>query len=109
MKISRILIFILILAVVPSVGCKKWRVRQKQKKELRELKQKQREKDKEKQKKYEEAVRHQASIQDKKTRKAMKKQYRKAQRYNTHKREFFLKRWFKGGKKTKGNPQRRRE
>ena len=92
---------------VPAVGCKKWQVRHKQKKELRALRQKQKEKDKEKLQKYEDAVRHQASIQDKKTRKAMKKKYRKAQRYNNHQKEFFLKRWFKGGKKRQAHPQRR--
>ncbi len=101
MKITRILIFILALSVLPMSGCKKWIVRHKQRKELRELKQKQREKDREKMQKYRDAVEHQASIQDKKTKKSMKKQYRKADRYNSHKREFFLKRWFKGGHKNK--------
>ncbi len=94
------LIIILIIALVStSTGCKKWAVRHKQRRDLRELEQKQREKEKEKQQKYQEAVKRHASIQDKKTRKAMKKQYRKAQRHNTNQKEFFIKRWFKGKKR----------
>lgn len=86
-------------------GCKKWQVHHKQKKDLRAIQKKEKEKEEEKQKKYEEAVKHQASIQDKKTRKSMKKKYRKAQRYNNHQKEFFLKRWFRGGKKHQAKPK----
>ena len=107
MNISRVIIFVLLITLLPAMGCKKWQVRHKQRKELRELRKKEKEKQKEKQKKYEDAVRHQASIQDKKTRKSMKKKYRKAQRYNSHRKEFFLKRWFKGGRKHQTKPQRR--
>lgn len=111
MRTPKIIIFLLLIAVLStSVGCKKWIVRHKQKQDLREIDRKKREQDLEKQKKYQEAVKHQASIQNKKTRKSMKKQYRKAQRHNNNQKEFFLKRWFKGKKKLKsGSKGRNRE
>ena len=89
-----------------GTGCKRWQVRHKQRKELREIEKKRREKEKAKQQKYQEAVKHQADIQDRRTKRDMKRRYKKAERYNRHKKEFFLKRWFKG----KGNrkaPQKR--
>ena len=107
MKISRIIIFVLIAFIPFGNGCKKWQVIHKEKQDIRALRQKQREKDVENAKKYEEAVKRQASIQDKNTRKIMKRKYKQAQQYNSQKREFFLKRWFKGGKKTQNAPQRK--
>jgi hypothetical protein len=48
--------------------------------------------------KYQEAIKRNASHQSKSAKKSMKRNYKKADRYNNHKKEFFLKRWF-GGKK----------
>lgn len=44
---------------------------------------------------------HHKKLQDKKTYKRMKKSKRKATMYNENKREFFLKRWFKGKRKVR--------
>jgi ABC-type multidrug transport system fused ATPase/permease subunit len=94
MHISRIITFMLILALPFSFGCRKWQNNYKRNRDARELERKQREKEKETLARYEEAIKHQADIQSPKARKAMKQKYKQAYRYNHHKKEFFLKRWF---------------
>ena len=100
---SKLIILFIITILTTSTGCKKWVVRHQQRRDLREIERKKKEQEKEKLQKYQEAVKRHASIQDKKTRKAMKKQYRKAQRHNTNRKEFFIKRWFKGKKRYNQN------
>ena len=101
---NKIILFLTIIALLfTSVGCKKWNSNRKANKRARELKQKEKEKEKEKLKAYQEAVKRHAEIQDKKTRKDMKRRYKKARRYNTGQKEFFLKRWFRGKRKVKQN------
>lgn len=95
---SRIIAFVLILILPTTFSCKRWKNNHKRKKDAREIARKQKERDAEAQAKYEEAIQRQASIQSPKTRREMKKRYKQADRYNNHKKEFFLKRWF-GGKK----------
>ncbi len=95
MKSSKIIVFILLLTIPASFSCKRWRNTHKRKRDAREIAKKKREKDAEAEAKYEEAIQRQASIQSPKTRRAMKKRYKQADRYNNHKKEFFLKRWFK--------------
>ncbi len=95
---SRLITFILILSLPFSFSCKRWRNNYKRKRDAREIAKKQKEKDKEAQARYEEAIQRQAAIQTPKTRREMKRRYKQADRYNHHKKEFFLKRWF-GGKK----------
>lgn len=93
MKFKLILILFFIFLVTGS-GCKKYRIIQQDKKVQREALKRQKEKEKEQMKKYQEAVKRHASIQDKKTRKAMKKEYKKSRRLKENRKEFFLKRWF---------------
>lgn len=97
-RTSRIIAFILILCLPATFSCKRWQNNHKRKQDAREIARKQKERDAEAQAKYEEAIQRQASIQSPKTRREMKKRYKQADRYNNHKKEFFLKRWF-GGKK----------
>lgn len=49
------------------------------------------------------ALKHQRDIQSPEVRKRMKRDARKAKMYNEHKREFFLKRWFRK-KEPRGKP-----
>jgi Flp pilus assembly protein TadB len=107
MHAKQIFIFLIIFAIFSSFGCQRMMSRSKQRRDLREIEQKQREQDKEKLAKYQEAVKRHASNQDKKTRKSMKKQYKKAQRHNNNQKEFFVKRWFSGKKRLQSNPQRK--
>ncbi len=105
MSIKRIIPFILMLSIAFStLSCKSWRINRKRKKDAREIEKKKRERDAEANAKYEEAIKHQADIQSPKTRRAMKKRYKQADRYNNHKREFFLKRWFTPKHKRKATP-----
>ena len=99
MAFSRVLLFLLILTIPFGYGCRKWSSNHKRKQNAREIERNRREKEAEAQAKYEEAIRRQAQIQSPKTRRAMKKQYKRADRYNNHKKEFFLKRWFTPKKK----------
>lgn len=95
MRIKILLLLIIALLASTAPACKKYRIIQKQKKMEREVIKKQKEKEKEQLKKYQEAVKRHASIQDKKTRKAMKKEYKKSRRLKENRKEFFMKRWFK--------------
>lgn len=61
---------------------------------MREMARQQRQKDKEATKAYQEAVKRHAAGQTRKTRREMKKNFKKSERHRTGKKEFFLKRWF---------------
>jgi len=99
MKTKQIFIFFLLLAtLLGTTGCHKWNVKRKQRRDLRQMEKKKREQQKEAEEKYQEAVKRNASLQSKSAKKQMKRNYKKAERHNYHKKEFFLKRWF-GGKK----------
>jgi ABC-type multidrug transport system fused ATPase/permease subunit len=95
MNSNRIISILIILSFAfTTVSCRKWQINHKRKRDAKEIAKKQRERDNEANAKYEESIRHQASIQSPKTRREMKKRYKQADRYNNHKKEFFLKRWF---------------
>jgi len=100
MNITRAIAFLLILTLPASFGCRKWQIKRKRKRDAKEIEKKKREREKEAMAKYQEAIKHQADIQSPSTKRAMKQRYKQADRYNNHKKEFFLKRWF-GGKKRK--------
>jgi ABC-type multidrug transport system fused ATPase/permease subunit len=100
MNISRAIAFLLILTLPVSFGCRKWQIKRKRRHDAREIEKKKKEKEKEAMAKYQEAIKHQASIQSPSTKRAMKQRYKQADRHNNHRKEFFLKRWF-GGKKRK--------
>jgi len=106
MKAKQLIIFLLI--VFTSLGtssCHHWNVKRKQKRDLRQMEKKQREKQKEADDKYQEAVKRNASHQSKSAKKSMKNNYKKAERHNYNKKEFFLKRWFSGKRKrSRGAP-----
>ena len=107
MNIRRFLVFALILSFsLGNVSCRKWRIKRKRKRDAREIEKKKREREAEAQAKYEEQVKRHADVQSPETRRRMKKQYRKADRYNNHRKEFFLKRWWRklGKKKQRTNP-----
>ncbi len=72
------------------------RIKHKRNRDAREIEKKQRQKDNEAQAKYQAKVEYQSNIQTAETRKRMKKQFNKSQRYHSHKKEFFVKRWWKG-------------
>ena len=102
MNIKQFVLLLFILGTAAGTSsCHKWSVRHKQKRDMRERERQQREKEKEAEEAYQEAVKAHASHQSKRTKKEMKRNYKKAERYNYHKKEFFLKRWFKGKKKRK--------
>lgn len=107
MKTNRLVALLLILfTTLGTTSCHKWQVRHKQKRDLREREKQANERQKEADEAYQDAIKQHASHQSKRTRKDMKKNYKKADRYNNNKKEFFLKRWFKGGKrKTGGSPE----
>lgn len=100
---NKLVVFFLILSIPATFSCKRWVNNHKRKQDAREIARKQKERDAEAQAKYEEAIQRQASIQTPKTRREMKRRYKQADRYNNHKKEFFLKRWF-GGKKHRKTP-----
>ena len=107
MNIRRVFVFALLLSFTfGNVSCRKWQIKRKRKRDAREIARNKKEKEDKAQAKYQEQVRRHADIQSPKTRRRMKNQYRKADRYNNHRKEFFLKRWFRkiGGKKKKSNP-----
>jgi len=56
---------------------------------------------KENQKAIDKGIKQHEKLQDKQTRKRMKKNKKKAEANHEHKKEFFLKRWFTPGQKTK--------
>jgi len=100
MKIKQIFIYLLIMtAVVGTTSCHKWNVKRKQRRDLRQMEKQKAEKQKEAEKQYQEAVKQHASHQSKSAKKSMKRNYKKAERHNYHKKEFFLKRWFGGKRK----------
>jgi len=100
MKAKQIIISLLVLvSVMGTTSCHKWQVKRKQKRDLRQMEKKKREQQKEAEEKYQEAVKQHASHQSKSAKKQMKQNYKKAERHNYHKKEFFLKRWFGGKKK----------
>lgn len=100
MRVKQIIIFLLVIATsMGTVSCRKWNNKRKQRRDLRQMEKKKRDQQKEAEDKYQEAVKRNASHQSKSTKKAMKKNYKQAERYNYHKKEFFLKRWFGGKKK----------
>ncbi len=101
MNISRLIAFILILSLPASFGCRKWQIKRKRRRDAREIAHKKKEREEEAMAKYQEAIEHQASIQSPSTKRAMKQRYKQADRYNNHRKEFFLKRWFRGGKSKK--------
>lgn len=94
-----ITLLLIILAVAFSgTSCKSFKkmtINHKQKKDMRVRAKEQKKKDKEAQKAYQQAVKRNAEGQTRKTRKEMKKNYKKSERLRTGKKEFFLKRWFK--------------
>ena len=95
MNIRRILIFSLILSFAfTTVSCRSMRIKHKRKKDAREIQKKKRQREDEYQAKYMAKVEYQSKIQTPETRKRMKKQFEKSQRYHGHK-DFFLKRWWK--------------
>ena len=98
MNITKIIAFLLILTLPASFGCRKWQIKRKRRRDAREIEHKKKEREKEAMAKYQEAIDHQVSAQTPSTKRAMKQRYKQADRYNHHKKEFFLKRWF-GGKK----------
>ena len=101
MNITRAIAFILILTLPASFGCRKWQIKRKRKHDAKEIEKKKREREKEAMAKYQEAIKHQADIQSPSTKRAMKQRYKQADRYNHHKKEFFLKRWFGGNNRKK--------
>jgi hypothetical protein len=101
MNISRAIAFLLILTLPASFGCRKWQIKRKRRQDAKEIERKKREREKEAMAKYQEAIKHQADIQSPSTKRAMKKRYKQADRYNHHRKEFFLKRWFGGKKRRK--------
>ncbi len=98
MNITRIIAFLLILSLPASFGCRKWQIKHKRKRDAREIERKKKEREKEAIAKYQEAIKHQASIQSPSTKRAMKQRYKQADRHNNNRKEFFLKRWFRGKK-----------
>jgi len=106
MKAKHLLFLLLIIATaLGTSSCHKWNVKRKQKRDLRQMEHKRKEQQKEANKKYQEAVKRNASHQSKSAKKSMKANYKKADRHNNHRKEFFLKRWFKGKKKrSRGAP-----
>ncbi|MCK5856953.1 MAG: hypothetical protein KAG64_05655 [Bacteroidales bacterium] len=94
-----VLLFLILATALGTTSCHKWNVKRKQKRDLRQMENKQAQKQKEADAKYQEAVKRNASHQSKSAKKSMKRNYKKADRYNNHKKEFFLKRWFGGKKK----------
>ncbi len=83
------------------------RIKHKRRKDAREIEKKKRQREKEAQAKYQAKVEYQANIQTPETRKRMKRQFKKSERYHSHRKEFFLKRWWKsifGPKKRKTSP-----
>jgi len=100
MKFKQLILILLVLSsLLGTSSCHKWQVPHKQKRDLREREKQKEQRQKEAEEKYQDAIKQHASHQSKRTRKEMKRNYKKADRYNNHKKEFFLKRWFKGGKK----------
>ncbi len=79
-------------------GCRSYKKmvnEHKRNRDMRKMAKEQRKKEKEAQQAYQDAVKHHAQNQTRKTRKEMKRNYRKSERLRTGKKEFFLKRWFK--------------
>ena len=96
MNIRRILIFSLILSfALTTVSCRSMKIKHNRKKDAREIQKKKRQREKEAQAKYQSKVEYHASTQTPETRKRMKRQFNESQRYHGHKKEFFLKRWWK--------------
>ena len=106
MILRRLLIISLLFSFTFStVGCRNMVIKHKRRKDARQIEKEKRKKEAEAQAKYEEKVAYQASIQTPETRKRMKAQYKKSEKYHSHRKEFFLKRWwnniFGGNKRTK--------
>lgn len=82
-------------------------IKHKRKKDAREIERNKREKEKEAQAKYQAKVEYQSNIQSAETKRRMKRQFKKSERYHSHRKEFFLKRWWKsifGTSKRKTSP-----
>jgi len=107
MNFRKLIVFTLLLSFAFSfVGCRSMVIKHKRRKDAREIERKKRKKEKEAQAKYRAKVEYQASIQTPETRRRMKKQFKKSERYHSHRKEFFLKRWWKSlfGKKRTRKP-----
>ncbi|OYT10969.1 MAG: hypothetical protein B6I18_06295 [Bacteroidetes bacterium 4572_112] len=108
MNFRRLIIFSLIFTLaLGSISCRRMIIKHKRRKDAREMEKERKRKEKEATAKYQDKIKYQASIQTPETRKRMEAQYKKSERYHSHKKEFFLKRWWKsifGPKRRTGSP-----
>ena len=96
MNFRKFIVFSLIFTLaLGSISCRSMRIKHKRRRDAREMEKERKRKEKEATAKYQEKIEYQASIQTPETRKRMKAQFKKSERYHSHKKEFFLKRWWK--------------
>jgi len=83
------------------------RIKHKRRKDARKIERNKEQREKEAMAEYQARVERQGSIQTPETRKRMKAQFKESERYHSHRKDFFLKRWWNSlfGKKRKtGSP-----
>jgi len=97
----KILIFILFATMLSTSSCKSYWIKRKQIKNVKEIEKKKLEREQAANEEYQEKVIRHASIQSRKTKKEMKKNFKKSQRHAGNQKRFFLWRWFSGNKKQK--------
>ncbi len=82
------------------------RIKHKRKRDARKIEREKEQREKEAMAEYQAKVERQGNIQTPETRKRMKTQFKKSEQYHSHRKEFFLKRWWKslfGNKRKTGN------
>ncbi|MCK5846083.1 MAG: hypothetical protein KAG84_01480 [Bacteroidales bacterium] len=96
MTFRKILIFSLIFSIsLGTIGCRSMRIKHKRKRDARQMERQKKEKEQEAMAEYQAKVQRQSNIQTPETKKRMKAQFKKSERYQSHRKEFFLKRWWK--------------
>lgn len=96
-KYTLILSLLALLFIFPTSSCrtmKKMSNNQQRRQDMRQMAKEKKQREAEAQKAYMEAVKRNGQGQTRKTRKAMKQNFKKSQRHRSGKGEFFLKRWF---------------
>lgn len=94
-------LFLFAIFVLALSSCGIFRKKDGADKQMKKLEKMQAKKAKEADKMYRKAIKKHMKIQQKSVRKKMKKSYARSGRVNDNRREFFLKRWIKGGLRKK--------
>lgn len=101
---SKIALLIVFLILPFTYSCKSYWIKRKQIKNMKEIEKKKQERQEEAMEEYQKRAQRHADIQSPQTKREMKRNFKKYDRYQKGKKRFFLWRWLFGKKKRRTNP-----